>query len=90
MDVPYLGATGSFTYTARARIYTADGERVYRKRLTCSTDVGDPSTAAVVFSAVNNVKQLKEMTDTEIDQTFADVARYCGTKFVTKIRKHAG
>jgi hypothetical protein len=88
--VPHIGAPGHFTYTVRARIYQADGERVYRKRLTCTAGVGDPSVPAIVLGTVNNVKQLKEMTDPQIDATFAEIARYCGGKFVLKMRKHAG
>ena len=90
MYVPSLGAPGTFTFTARARVYTADGKKAYRNVESCSTGVGDPEAGAVVLGVVNNVKQLKEMSDEQINETFAAVARYCGSKFVTKIRKHAG
>ncbi len=88
--VPYLGAPGEFTYTAMATVYKQDGERIYRNTLTCTAGVGDPSTAAVVLSLVNNVKQIDQMTDAQINEVFVETARYCGTQFVTKMRKHAG
>lgn len=88
--VPYLGAPGQFTYTALATVYTGDGKRIYHHRLTCSTGVGDPSTAAVVLGTVNNVRQIDKMTDPEINQAFVDTARWCGQLFVTQMRKHAG
>lgn len=88
--VPYLGAPGEFTYTALATVYKQDGERIYRNRLTCTAGVGNPETAAVVLGVVNNTKQLDQMTDAEINQVFVDTARWCGSLFVTKMRKHAG
>ncbi len=88
--VPFLGAPGEFTFTARARIYRPDGERVYRKRMTCSASLGDPKVAGVVFGTVNNIKQLNDMTDEEINQAFVGVAQYCGQRFAIKMRKHAG
>lgn len=88
--VPYLGAPGQFTYTALATVYKQDGERIYRNRLTCTAGVGDPDVAAVVFSVVNNVAQIDQMTDEQINQVFVETARYCGQLFVTQMRKHAG
>lgn len=90
LDVPTLGAAGRFTYTARARVYTAEGKRIYSHRLTCETGVGDPDAAAVVLQVVNNVKQLKEMSDEQINDTFTAIADYCGGRLVTKMRRHAG
>lgn len=90
MYVPYLGAPGEFTYTARAVVYKADGERIYRKRLTCTAGVGDPNLAAVVLGAVNNAKQLEQLTDEQINAIFVDTARWCGSRFVLKMRQHAG
>lgn len=88
--VPYLGAPGRFEYTFRARLYTPDGDRVYRKRMSCDTGVGDPAASARVLGFVNNVKQVERMTDDEINDAFAAVARYCGQQFVVKMRKNAG
>lgn len=88
--VPYLGAPGEFTFTARARIYRGDGDRVYRKRLSCTGSLGDPKVLGVVMGTVNNVKQLKDMSDDEINEAFVGMARYCGEKFAIKMRKHAG
>ncbi len=90
MYVPYLGAPGQFTYTARAVVYKADGERIYRKRLTCSAGVGDPNLAAVVLGAVNNAKQLDTLSDADINAIFVDTARWCGSRFVLTMRQHAG
>lgn len=89
VNVPYLGAPGEFTYSVQARMYNTDGKRVYRKNLTCTVGLGDPSTAAVVFGTVNNVQSLNEMTDAEINDAFRNVAAYCGQRFVLKMRKHA-
>jgi len=90
VHVPYLGAQASFTFDARARIYRGDGDRVYKKRMTCTGSLGDPNTVAVVFGTVNNVKALKEMSDAELNDAFIGMARYCGERFVLKMRKHAG
>ena len=89
MNVPYLGAPGEFTYTVQARMYK-DTERVYRTSLTCTVGVGDPSASAVVLGAVNNVKQLDQLSNAEINEAFAQIARYCGEQFVVKMRRHAG
>lgn len=90
MYVPYLGAPGQFTYTARAVVYKADGERIYRHRMTCTAGVGDPNLAAVVLGAVNNAKQLDKLSDPEINAIFLDTARWCGSRFVLMMRQHAG
>jgi hypothetical protein len=88
--VPYLGAPGQFTYEVRARIYDANGERVYSSSLECDTAAGDPSAVAVVTGTVNNIRQLRNMSDEELQRAFDDVAYYCGTWFATRMRKHAG
>jgi hypothetical protein len=90
LTVPYLGAPGQFTYTARVRLYKANGDRIYKKRLTCTAGVGNPSAPAVVLGAVDNVRQLNHMTDEQIHQAFEAIARYCGQELVVKLRKHAG
>jgi len=90
LSVPYLGAPGEFTYDIRARIYKANGDRVYKARMNCTVGAGDPSAAAVVLGVVNNVKQLKEMTNAQIQETFEVTANYCGQQWVRKMRKHAG
>ena len=88
--VPYIGAPGEFTYTVRARMYRDNGERVYKKTLTCEVGAGSPGAGEMVLGVVNNIRELEEMTDAEINQAFADMAHYCGVRFVTKMRKHAG
>jgi hypothetical protein len=91
LNVPYLGAPGQFTFDVRARIYRGDnGKRVYSTSLTCDTAAGDPSTAAIVLGAVNNVRELDKMSDAELQSTFNDMAYYCGTYFATRMRRHAG
>jgi len=89
MVVPQLGAPGSFDFIAKLKIYNRQSERIYKKRLRCRTGVGDPSATSVVLGAVNNVRQVKKMSDEEINQVFVDVAHYCGERFVLKMRKHA-
>lgn len=90
LSVPWLGAPGEFTYDIRARIYKANGDRVYRARMECTVGAGDPDAAAVVLGVVNNVKQLKEMSDAQIQETFEVTANWCGQQWVRKMRKHAG
>lgn len=88
--VPYLGAPGEFTFTTLATVYLPNGDRIYRHRMTCDTGVGDPNALAAVFSVVNNVKELDKMTDEQINQTFVEVARWCGSNFAVTMRRHAG
>ena len=88
--VPYIGAPGEFTYTVRARMYRDSGERVYKKTLTCEVGAGSPGAGEMVLGVVNNIRELNEMTDEQINQAFADMAHYCGTRFVVKMRRHAG
>jgi hypothetical protein len=90
LHVPYIGAAGRFTYTVRARIYDTSGQRVYRARLQCDTGIGDTRATSQILGISNNVKQLKSMSDAQINESFAAVARYCGQKFVVKMRRHAG
>lgn len=88
--VPYIGAPGEFTYTVRARMYRNSGERVYKKTMTCEVGAGDPEAGEMVLGIVNNIRELNEMSDEEINRAFADMAHYCGTRFVVKMRRHAG
>jgi hypothetical protein len=90
LEVPSLGAAGVFTYDLRARIYKKNGDRVYSARTSCTTAAGNPSTMEQVLGVVNNVKNLKEMSNAEINEAFKSVARWCGQDFVTKMRRHAG
>jgi hypothetical protein len=90
LEVPYLGAPGVFTYDLRARIYKKNGDRVYSARTSCSTGAGNPTSLEQVLGVVNNVKNLKEMSDAEINDAFKSVAYWCGQEFVTKMRRHAG
>lgn len=88
--VPYLGAPGVFTYDVRTRIYKPDGERVYTAHTQCSIGLGDPSAAEVVFGVVNNVGALNDMSDAQINESFAAIGSWCGQEIVRKMRRHAG
>ena len=90
LEVPALGAPGLFTWHLRTRIYKQDGRRVYTARTDCSANAGDPSVASIVFGTVNNVKQLREMSDEEIQYAFEGVGAWCGQEVVRRMRKHAG
>lgn len=90
LNVPFIGAPGEFTYTVRVRIYTAGGERVYSSRSTCSTAAGAPTGLASALGVVNNVRQLKDLTDEQINEAFTGTAHWCGSLIVTRMRKHAG
>ncbi|HHO51829.1 MAG TPA: hypothetical protein ENK18_13360 [Deltaproteobacteria bacterium] len=90
MQVAGLGNQGRFTYEVRARIYKADGERVYSSRLSCELAAGAPGAEARALNLVNNVKQLDEMSDEQLQESFEAMAGYCGEVFVAQLRKHAG
>ncbi len=89
LNVPQMGAPGSFTYTIRVGIYEPTGRRVYKTVRSCSTGVGSPSPVAQALLLVNNVKQLEEMSDRELQRAFEGASYYCGIELVTKMRKHA-
>ena len=88
VSVPGLGMPGVFDFTVRTRIYKTDGERVYSARLTCVSSLGDPNVAEVVFGVVNNVGELKDMSDEELQATFESIAHGCGDQLVLKMRRH--
>jgi hypothetical protein len=90
LDVPALGAAGMFTYNLRVRIYDTSGERVYKVLHSCATGVGSPDPAAQVLMVVNNLDELRAMTDEEIQSAFEASAYYCGVDLVARMRKHAG
>lgn len=90
MEVPYLGAPGAFTYDITAHIYKPNGDRVYTGYLQCTAGVGTPEAGEIVLSVVNNVRQLNEMTDAQINDTFQAIAEWCGQDFVRQLRRHAG
>jgi hypothetical protein len=90
LNVPYIGAPGEFTYDLRVRIYKKDGERVYKARHSCSVGAGTPGIAEAVLGVVNNIEEVNEMSDAEINQSFAAMADYCATTFVVRMRRHAG
>jgi len=89
LDVPVMGAPGSFTYTVRVGIYEPSGRRVYKTVRTCSTGVGNPSPMAQSLLMVNNVKQLDQMSNRELQVAFEGASYFCGMELVTKMRKHA-
>ena len=39
---------------------------------------------------VNNIEELRRMSDPEIQAAFEGAAYYCGADLVLKMRKHAG
>jgi hypothetical protein len=90
LAVPGLGARGVFTYSMKARIYKADGDRVYSYSMTCDSAAGMPDSVAAALGVVNNVKQLNEMSNAQIQEAFDAMAHWCGSAFVVKMRKHAG
>ena len=89
MFVDNIGDPGRFDFVAKLRVYGKDRRRVYGKRLRCSAGVGSPDLGAQVLQVVNNVKQLKSMSDEQINQTFVDIAAYCGSRFTQKMQKHS-
>ena len=89
MFVDNIGDPGRFDFVAKLRVYGKDRKRVYGKRLRCSAGVGSPNMAAEILQVVNNVKQLKSMSDEQINQTFVDIAAYCGSLFTLKMQRHA-
>lgn len=87
--VPMPGMPGEFTVSAKARMYEPDGDRVYRKNLTCSLGM-DVDGLKGALPIVNNVEELNDMTDAEINALFGDMAWLCGQQLVMKMRQHAG
>lgn len=90
LSVPAVGAQGTFTYEVRARLYKGDGDRVYSSRMRCDVAAGDPNVASQALQLVNNAKQVKEMSDEELQAAFDTMAHYCGGVFVARLRRHAG
>lgn len=88
--VPYLGAPGVFTYDLRVRIYKKDGDRVYTTHHDCAVGAGTPGVGEVVLGVVDNVREIDKMSDAEINDAFATMARWCAQSFVVKMRRHAG
>lgn len=90
MEVYGLGAPGVFNYDLFVQIFRADGKKVYRTRVSCTTAAGAPPAVSQALWTVNNVKQLEEMTDEELQGAFDAVGYYCGGELVRKMRRHAG
>ncbi|MEN0063840.1 MAG: hypothetical protein AAGA48_16935 [Myxococcota bacterium] len=89
LQVPSLGVQGSFTYKVRAKLFTEAGRKVYKSRLRCNIAAGDPSAVAQGLLVVNNAKQIKKMSDAELQDAFDAMAEYCGGVFVARMRQHA-
>ncbi len=85
-----LGAQGNFTYLVKMRIYTEQANRVYKASIRCDAPVGDPNVFARAYGGVNNVRQIKDMSDGEIQGAFEAMAKHCGDRIVAKMRRHAG
>lgn len=90
LNVPHMGEQGWFEFNVRARIYLADGKRVYTTYQTCSVPAGQPSATSRVLGTVDNVRQIQRMTDAQITQAFATAAEACGVELTRRIRRHAG
>ena len=85
-----LGSQGDFNYDLRVRIFDEHARVVYNARQACEIPAGDPSIGSVMLFGVSNIKQLREMEPGQIQRTFEEVARACGTQVVTRMRWHAG
>lgn len=90
LQVPAVGVQGSFTYRIRARLYKEGGDRVYSSRMTCDIAAGSPGATAQALLLVNNARQIKQMSDEELQAAFDAMAEYCGSVFVARLRRHAG
>ncbi|MEO0601028.1 MAG: hypothetical protein AAF211_06305 [Myxococcota bacterium] len=90
LQVPAVGVPGSFDYVVRARIYNGDGRRIYKSRLRCQIEAGDPSPVSQALLLVNNAKQVKRMSIDELQASFDTLAEFCGGVFVSRMRRHAG
>lgn len=90
MSVPHLGSPGVFYYRVRARVYVPSGRRIYHRRVTCSTGVGAPREVSMVLGTVNNVKQIREMSDDQIEHAFEVTAHWCGTVIAQRMRRAGG
>ncbi|MCO4745021.1 MAG: hypothetical protein KC912_09550 [Proteobacteria bacterium] len=90
MEVYGLGAPGVFDYDLFVQIFRADGKKVYKTRVTCTTAAGAPSAVSQALWTVDNVKQLEEMSDEELQGAFDAVGYYCGGELARKMRRHAG
>lgn len=85
-----LGASGEFSYALKARIYRANGERVYKYSTTCTPGAQDADTAGQIVQAIENVRKIDKMSKAEMNDLFVETARYCGRELVLRMREHAG
>lgn len=90
LEVPMMGMAGTFNYDLHVSIYMADGKKVYNTHLGCNVPFGEASALSQAIGTVNNAKQLREMSDEEIQSVFEGAAAGCGQQLVVKMRKHAG
>lgn len=90
MTVPAIGMPGVFEYNLRVSVFDAEGRRVYRRPLSCSTGVGAPPAISQALFTVNNARQLRQMRDAEIHAAFEAVAEWCGMRLAAEMRRHAG
>jgi hypothetical protein len=87
--VPMIGVPGSFTVSAKARMYNEDGRRIYKKNLHCNLGL-DADGLEGALPLFNNVEAIQSMTDEELNQAFATMGWLCGQQLVVKMRQHAG
>jgi hypothetical protein len=87
LESPMMGVAGVFNYDLHVEIYLANGKKVYNGHQECKIGFGDASALSQVLGTVDNVKQLDQMSDAEIQQTFENAAVLCGQDLVMKLRK---
>lgn len=90
LEAPVMGLAGTFNYDLHVSIYMVGGKKVYNARHGCNVPFGDASTLSQALGTVNNIKQLREMSDEEVQAVFEGAARACGQQLVLKMRRHAG
>lgn len=95
LEVPFIGAQGTFEYDLRLRMYFEDPttsgipKRVYSARVNCNSAAGAPTEVSLAFGTVNNVRQVEQMNEDEIQDAFEVVAEWCAWEVVRKMRRHA-
>ncbi|MEQ1564628.1 MAG: hypothetical protein ABMA64_03235 [Myxococcota bacterium] len=83
-----IGMQGVFNYNLHIEIFLPEGKKVYNSRLRCAVGFGDASALSQVLGTVDNVKQLNQMTDAQIQETFENAASMCAEELVMMIRRH--
>lgn len=90
LQAPVMGVAGTFNYDLHVSIFMPDGKKVYNAQQKCNVAFGEASNLSKALGTVNNVKQVKEMSDEEIQAVFEGAAASCGEQLVMRMRQHAG